>query len=399
MVTASSLAEAVAVLESNTTLMQMNEALDCLIVYVTNLLDYPEDERFWKIRISNIHFEERMGCIEGWEEAMNAIGFFKKGDDLVFNEDRSIKVSDLKEELEKMLAQLTQKKELLQTQFERLPARLPKNHEFQSVKGAGDHSDIGRRHSMEDDEIMVDCFLGDKDTGFFAVYDGHGGRETVEFVVKSLHENLERLMKADPSRPWGEVIEEAYLLTDGQVRRYDILQSGTTAVTVLITVDKSTGKRILYSANAGDSRAVLFRNGVAERLTIDHKPHLPEEKERIESAGGFIGDRRVNGVLAISRALGDHMLKSHEVVTCRPYCREVELEETDNYLLLACDGVWDVMSDQDACDFVMERCKDFQEDSPAALNAHLDVVSKALVKHAYDKRSMDNITCMLIKLQ
>ncbi len=100
------------------------------------------------------------------------------------------------------------------------------------------------------------------------------------------------------------------MVTDGQLRRQSILRSGSTSVTCVI---RSVGeKRVLHTANVGDSRAVLCRGGKAVRLTIDHKASLPEEAKRIRDAGGFIGrNKRVNGVLAISRALGDHMVRRH----------------------------------------------------------------------------------------
>jgi protein phosphatase PTC1 len=105
------------------------------------------------------------------------------------------------------------------------------------------------------------------------------------------------------------------------------------------------GKKMLFTANVGDSRAVLCRGGKAHRLTIDHKASLPEEAKRIRDAGGFIGrNKRVNGVLAISRALGDHMLKNcggglNDVVSAEPYCSDMEITPEDGYVLLACDGV------------------------------------------------------------
>jgi serine/threonine protein phosphatase PrpC len=99
------------------------------------------------------------------------------------------------------------------------------------------------------------------------------------------------------------------------------------------------------------------RGGKAIRLTVDHKASLPEEAKRITDAGGFVGRNRVNGVLAVSRALGDHMLKENDVVTAVPYCQETELTDEDSFLVLACDGVWDVITDQEAVDFVLQKAE------------------------------------------
>lgn len=328
---------------------------------------------------------------------------------------------------------------------------------------------------MEDDEILIDGFCGDRTQGYFGLYDGHGGRGTVDFVVKALHMNLEQQLKRHPKQTIPEAYHKSYLSTDGQLRRKNILRSGTTSVSCLIRENKSIGgngtdgngggkgssntnggsrngtgnsTRTLYTANVGDSRAVLVRNKKAIRLTKDHKASLPEEAKRITEAGGFIGrNRRVNGVLAISRALGDHMLKENDVVTAKPYCITTQLTDEDSFLILACDGVWDVMTDQEAADFVVEKVnndikhidrmklqpngsmsnafghgdrhnginlsqsnsnnnngsKDMQnytevEQRKIKMNRILYNTCQALVKEALDRRSLDNVTVMIIKL-
>lgn len=262
---------------------------------------------------------------------------------------------------------------------------------------------------MEDDEIIVDNLIGDNNHTFFGLYDGHGGRETVDFVVKTLHSNLTNVLTKNSDAAMLDAMTEAYLLTDGQLRRKNILRSGTTAVTCVVREEGTGGKKTLYTGNVGDSRAVLCRAGKAMRLTIDHKATLPEEEERITAAGGFIARNRVNGVLAISRALGDHMLKENDVVSARPYVTETALQEDDHFLLLACDGVWDVMTDQEATDFVASKIQALdmrmggdepdQESDPAQeLHDKLEATCKALVREALDRRSLDNITCMVVLL-
>jgi serine/threonine protein phosphatase PrpC len=280
----------------------------------------------------------------------------------------------------------------------------------------------GRRQTNEDDEICVDQFCGDKSVAYFGLYDGHGGRQSVDYVVKALHLSLEHLLREHPDMPVAEALTRAYVMTDGQLRRRNILQSGTTGVSVVIKRDPR-GRRVLYAANVGDSRAVVSRGGSAMRLTVDHKPNLPEERKRIEEAGGWINEKRVNGVLAISRALGDHMLKSNNVITAVPYVFELELTDNEDYLILvsarprvalptprvppsprwltaprqACDGVWDVMTDQEAVDFVLQQMSEVDADGPD-LNRELEQCARNLVQAAYDKKSMDNITVIVVRL-
>lgn len=273
--------------------------------------------------------------------------------------------------------------------------------------------------------------------------------------------NLEQYLKRKPHDALSEAFKQSYLATDGQLRRQNILRSGTTSVTCVVRKELNSNKRMLFTANVGDSRAILVRNNDAIRLTIDHKASLPEEAKRIQDAGGFIGrNKRVNGVLAISRALGDHMLKENTaVVSAEPYCVDTELTDADSYVILACDGVWDVMTDQYAVTFVLEQINKLQpqldeylqnnpdtnnnntnNNSTVAMSSHdkiesdvvmsyadneslnneqtnnninnksdeitkpknwndlLYLVCKALVQEALDKRSLDNVTVLIVKL-
>jgi protein phosphatase PTC1 len=104
-----------------------------------------------------------------------------------------------------------------------------------------------------------------------------------------------------------------------------------------ITIPPSTARRVLYTANAGDARAVLCRGGKAIRLSYDHKGSDKREAKRIMDAGGFVMSGRVNGVLAVTRSLGDSSMK--EFVVGSPYTTETELSDDDEFLILACDGV------------------------------------------------------------
>ncbi|RKP37784.1 phosphatase 2C-like domain-containing protein, partial [Dimargaris cristalligena] len=149
------------------------------------------------------------------------------------------------------------------------------------------------------------------------------------------------------------------------------------------TAPNSHRRWTLYTANVGDARGVLARNGRAVRLTYDHKGDDPHEVRRISEAGGFVINNRVNGVLAVTRALGDTSMK--DVVVGHPYTTETELTPGDSFLIMACDGLWDVCSDQKAVNLI--------KDTSDAQKA-----SEILTKYALDNFSRDNITVMVIKL-
>lgn len=136
---------------------------------------------------------------------------------------------------------------------------------------------------------------------------------------------------------------------------------GCTAITALITLDK------VIVANTGDSRCVASKRGQAEALSIDHKPILEAEAQRIMKAGGFVRDNRVNGALNVSRTIGDLDFKRNadverheQMVIAVPELVELPLDEDIEFIILACDGIWDVLSNQEAVDFVRKRIKSGQ---------------------------------------
>lgn len=157
---------------------------------------------------------------------------------------------------------------------------------------------------------------------------------------------------------------------------------GTTACVAVVR--KETGHNVLYVANCGDTRAVLSKNGAAERLSVDHKASDHAEIERIKSEGGKIIDNRVAGGLAITRALGDHAFKNFGV-TCKPYVVRHVLRPFDKYLVIASDGVWDTVNDTQAISLCTDdkNCKE---------------IAQSIIKLAIEKGSADNISCMVIKL-
>merc|ERR1711990_414541 len=136
-------------------------------------------------------------------------------------------------------------------------------------------------------------------------------------------------------------------------------KSGTTVCSVLISP-----KYVIFS-NCGDSRGVLSGNGEPVLVTLDHKPSNPPERERIQNAGGNVMIQRVNGSLAVSRALGDFEYKNVEgkgpkeqLVSPEPeFYMKLREPEIDEFLVLACDGVWDVMTNEELVNFVSARMR------------------------------------------
>jgi len=184
------------------------------------------------------------------------------------------------------------------------------------------------------------------------------------------------------------------------------LQAGCTAVVALLKGTK------LYVANAGDSRAVISKAGVAEALSIDHKPTQDRERDRIVGAGGFVseigGVARVNANLNLSRAIGDLRYKtnralspSEQIITAEPDVTVTELTHEHEFLVMACDGVWDVMKNQEVVDFVRERLATPTRPGKTAEETCCDLLDACLAKDPKESRGIgcDNMTAIIVQFR
>lgn len=236
------------------------------------------------------------------------------------------------------------------------------------------------------------------DNGYFAIFDGHAGNFAADWCGKKVHVLLEDIIRKHPNTPIPELLDMTFTTVDQQLEKLPLKNSGCTAVTAVLRWEDripnsqsatgstaiapaaaaaaakaasessslssaesanadaaaaaggasadpeanlrkaATRQRVLYTANVGDARIVLCRNGKALRLSYDHKGSDENEGKRIAGAGGLILNNRVNGVLAVTRALGDAYMK--DLVTGHPYTTETVIQpDLDEFLILACDGV------------------------------------------------------------
>lgn len=251
----------------------------------------------------------------------------------------------------------------------------------------------GRRPSMEDAHYVEIA----KKYAFVGLYDGHGGRGVADFAANKLHTYCDLTKHKNV----GEIVTalgEGFLATHASLGdplenrnlAINANQQGCTAIVAFIR------KKQLFVANTGDSRALLCRAGNAIALSVDHKPNRPDEKKRIQELGGKIiyewAGGRVeisNASLAISRALGDKDF--HPYVIPHPEIHYKPLVSDDEFLILACDGVWDVLDNQPAVDIVREALKNNADDFTLA--------AEALMHAAYKKGSNDNISVIVVGLE
>ena len=213
-----------------------------------------------------------------------------------------------------------------------------------------------------------------KDWSFFAVFDGHAGGRVSAFCAEELLDSIiqNEDFKLDVTdgaeiQPSIDDVEKGmktgFLSLDEKMRSIPELKSGedksgSTAVCSIVS------QKFIFFANCGDSRAVLCRDGCCAFSTQDHKPVNEGEKERILEAGGSVMLQRVNGTLAVSRALGDYEYKNvggkgpcEQLVSPEPEIFIEERSPSDEFMVLACDGIWDVMTNDELCSLISNRMR------------------------------------------
>ena len=282
-------------------------------------------------------------------------------------------------------------------------------------------SELGERESNEDvhcvklnigpDGTAIDYRYANID--YFSICDGHGGDRVSKIVSKLMlpkimnPKNSFPLKKSDIDRYYGSV-------SDKLVEKYQSVSNfcGTTMLIIIRYIRKN--REYVQAINLGDCRAVLSSDGFGMSLTKDHKPSWPEEKQRIMNINKqlgiselpgmhhidfYEGDWRVNN-LSVSRAFGD--------LTCKPQISHIPdafsyiLDSRSEFLIMGCDGLWDVMDCQEASNFVCDylsnnyfRTFEIYRGRRIAVDTDTDVAD-ALAKYAIQLGSMDNVTVIVI---
>ena len=241
----------------------------------------------------------------------------------------------------------------------------PKTEKTESDGGAHDlrwgvSAMQGWRLEMEDAHTCEADFKL-KGWSFFAVFDGHAGPKISQYCSKNLLPYIMKSVKgSDKEEDVSKKMKKGFLEIDEVLKKENQDErpsGGTTAVACMVSPNK------LIWANCGDSRGLLCRSSKLEYATLDHKPMNEQERLRIEKAGGTVMMQRVNGSLAVSRALGDfdykrssELKQSEQLVSPEPDMHILERSAAnDQFLLLACDGVYDVMTNDEVIAFVLRH--------------------------------------------
>ena len=251
---------------------------------------------------------------------------------------------------------------------------------------------------------------------FFAVYDGHGGKGCSIYLKENLHNNIKEFSKQGIKEAI-EITEEKFKVEQALNEKGEISDSsGSCGIMAMIQNNK------IIIANVGDSRLVLFKNGKVFFSTEDHKPNTETEKKRIKNAGGEIYQtftyfplrqngreieapwRVLPGRLSVSRTFGDVEAKDPKfggiggVVMALPDITEFDLDDEFNFMVIGCDGIFDVLSNEEILECVKIVLKEKKVEEINEDNIHdlCGDFAGMIVKGAIAKDSSDNVSCIVV---
>ena len=300
----------------------------------------------------------------------------------------------------------------------------------------------GWRRTMEDSHLVALDLGTNKDTHIFGVFDGHGGIEVAEYVKNHFVEifiNNSKYLKGDIK----SALKETFLTLDNNLQSIEAMKELTHSHEIFVktynlndneninnndmensdyidNIAYNIGctcnilviyKNILYFANAGDSRSVLLKNkGEVNSMSIDHKPELPNEFNRIKKAGGRIIEGRVNGLLNLSRSIGDFQFKNRkdlkqeeQIVTCNPDILFENRSKNDDFVIMGCDGIWECISNTGISEYIYDKENNINNGNKnKELNLEKileDLFERNIAKSDEEENGCDNMTAILIQFK
>jgi protein phosphatase 2C family protein 2/3 len=264
----------------------------------------------------------------------------------------------------------------------------------------------GRRPYNEDEYNIINN-LNCKDitlhkVGYFGLFDGHGGGKISKFCKKNLHKYFidNEIISKPPckSKDYDKYIMKAYSSIQNKLSEHEKEAKTVGSTALVVIVYEKEKKKYCKIANLGDCRAIMCNEyNIAVQLTKDHKPTSFEEYKRIISENGKItkdagDDYRING-MSVSKSFGDLDAKPH--VSHIPDIFDYDVHKT-KFMIMGCDGLWDVLSNQEAIDFVLSEIECNDDYKKNINNKSDNNIANKLANLAYDKGSHDNITVIVI---
>ena len=243
------------------------------------------------------------------------------------------------------------------------------------------------RQTMEDCGRVYDHFMDDPYKSYFSLFDGHGGAEVAKYACDHLHKIFGKYLSEHRTKV-EKALKKSFLVLDEELKKFKNTDSiGSTATVIFINREKDAmlgTKKVVYCANIGDTSCVLFSKSGCKKLSFDHRCNEESEVTRVKKGGGLIANGRLNGKLEVTRGFGDFAMKS-KGLTCEPFINKIVLNESDKFVVLCTDGVWDVVNEEDLF-YLTINVEDTEQ------------IARDILNHAMKNGSKDNLSCIVIKL-
>lgn len=253
------------------------------------------------------------------------------------------------------------------------------------------------RETMEDFHLVNEQFNNKLNQSLFGIFDGHGGVDIAKKLKDEIGIRFSKLINTTTSTCEATISLEGLIkflfkkldedilrqFTDPNLKYESTNFSSMGSTCTLVLFSKEIKNTLLYCANVGDTRGLIISKGGATRITYDHKPTDDFENKRIKSSGGAIFGGRLFGQFSLTRAFGDAAIKKW--VICEPFIKKIVITDNDKYVVIASDGIWDVITDDNCFEISIGKstAKEYCEE---------------LINTAISRWSKDNISCIVIKL-
>ena len=255
-----------------------------------------------------------------------------------------------------------------------------------------ENQNVAYKSSMEDKGTFTMYMNSNNNNHLITLFDGHGGSSISSYLQQNFATTFKSKLLQHTSIP--KALFNTFISIDKQIHQLDLVNMGSTGTAVYITQENNVN--VLYCANIGDTRCMLISPTHIERISCDHRADEPKEKQRIENSGGFVVNGRVNGRLMLSRAFGDFEMKNFGV-KAEPHISRKEIhgdiEGNNLFMVLACDGIWDVLSETD-----VQQIIKYEINKNSNQNNITERMSNTILNSAIVNGAWDNLSLFVVKL-
>ena len=246
-----------------------------------------------------------------------------------------------------------------------------------------EYPNISNREKMEDFHTIIPSLNSNPKISYFSIFDGHSGEEVAKYCQLHLHEMILKILQSNNFNI-EKTLNISFQKIDEEISKKNFPNESGTTVTILLIYENNLNEKFYACANVGDSKCYLIKKNSILKISKDHKCDDKDEVERIKKNGGLVFNKRVFGSLMLTRSIGDREMKNYGVSSI-PSININQINNDDLFFVIASDGVWDVINEDDLITFFNEKksCKEISDD---------------IIKMSIENGSSDNVSCIVVKV-